>query len=192
MRVLDVGCGPNKLEGATGIDLNPHSDADIIWDLDKIPYPIEDNSFDRIYCSHAIEHFRTDLNKIMMEFHRILKPDGIVEIRTPHFSHMSAWASYDHIRPFTSNSWDFLCEEGTKKGSRYSKDMWHTEPKFKILRKKLVYENSWTGWYTKIITAPLEFLANLNPKICERIWCYWVGGFSEIYIELKTLKDDVR
>ena len=33
-RILDLGCGRDKLPGAVGMDQNPRSDADIIHDLD--------------------------------------------------------------------------------------------------------------------------------------------------------------
>ena len=26
----------------------------------------------------------------------------------------------------------------------------------------------------------LDFLANLHPVFCSRIWAFWVGGFEEI------------
>ena len=46
MKVLDVGCGNCKLKGAIGIDISPA--ADIRHDLNKFPYPIKPNSFDKI------------------------------------------------------------------------------------------------------------------------------------------------
>ncbi len=40
MRILDVGCGINKLAGSIGIDRNPASRADVICELDQFPYPV--------------------------------------------------------------------------------------------------------------------------------------------------------
>src|SRR4051794_34274104 len=57
--VLDVGCGIRKAEpGAVGIDVHPRSAADILWDLDEFPWPLDSDAFDRIYMSHIIEHVR--------------------------------------------------------------------------------------------------------------------------------------
>ena len=48
MRILDVGCGVNKLAGAIGLDRNPASRADVLADLDHFPYPFRDSSFDKL------------------------------------------------------------------------------------------------------------------------------------------------
>ena len=45
MRILDVGCGINKLNGSIGVDRNPSSRADVLCDLDHLPYPFRDSSF---------------------------------------------------------------------------------------------------------------------------------------------------
>ena len=40
----------------------------------------------------------------------------------------------------------------------------------------------------RIIGGPISFLANLSPYACDRIWCFWVGGFEEIYYNFKCKK----
>jgi predicted SAM-dependent methyltransferase len=57
-KILDVGCGSNKYEGAIGLDNNPRTAADVIHDLGQIPYPFKDNEFDLIVSRHAVEHIR--------------------------------------------------------------------------------------------------------------------------------------
>lgn len=39
-----------------------------------------------------------------------------------------------------------------------------------------------------LIHKILTKLANVNIHFCERIWCYWVGGFNEIYVEMRVVK----
>ena len=56
MRILDVGCGIHKQPGSIGIDRNPASRADVLADLDRLPYPFADGSFDRVTAIHVIEH----------------------------------------------------------------------------------------------------------------------------------------
>lgn len=51
-----------------------------IVDINNIPF--EDNSFDRIICSHVLEHIETD-EKAISELYRILKPGGIALIAVP-------------------------------------------------------------------------------------------------------------
>jgi len=46
MKILDVGCGTNKHPGAIGLDYNPRTGADVIHDLNEVPYPFPDDEFD--------------------------------------------------------------------------------------------------------------------------------------------------
>ena len=55
-KILDVGCGANKMEGAIGLDNNPRTNADVIHDLGELPYPFPDNEFDLVVSSHVVEH----------------------------------------------------------------------------------------------------------------------------------------
>ncbi|MHB8641259.1 MAG: class I SAM-dependent methyltransferase, partial [Candidatus Acidiferrales bacterium] len=54
--ILDLGCGSKKRPGATGVDINPASGADVIHDLDVVPYPFESSTADEIYLDNVLEH----------------------------------------------------------------------------------------------------------------------------------------
>src|ERR671912_524405 len=69
-KILDVGCGANKYEGAIGLDNNPRTAADVIHDLGQIPYPFPDNEFDLIVSNHVVEHV-PDIMAFIGELHRI-------------------------------------------------------------------------------------------------------------------------
>ena len=73
VKILDVGCGANKYEGAIGLDNNPRTAADVIHDLGEIPYPFPDDEFDLIVSSHVVEHV-PDVMAFVGELHRIAKP----------------------------------------------------------------------------------------------------------------------
>lgn len=60
------------------------------WDLNKFPYPFEDNSFDVITSNRVIEHLFFPV-RFMLEVHRILKPNGYAVISTENL------ASWDNI-----------------------------------------------------------------------------------------------
>src|SRR5918999_1597382 len=57
-RILDVGCGSKKYPGAFGIDLSPQTDADVVHDLNRFPWPLEDSRFDEILLQDVLEHLR--------------------------------------------------------------------------------------------------------------------------------------
>lgn len=106
--ILDIGCGARKAEpGALGIDKSPASAADIVWDLDDYPWPLDSNRFERIHLSHIIEHFR-DAMRAMAEVHRVAAPGASVFITTPHFSSHNSYADPTHVRHLAAATFEHL------------------------------------------------------------------------------------
>ena len=84
----------------TTLDLQ---DADICHDLDVLPYPIEDASFDEIHAYEVLEHTGTqgDFRFFFAqfnEFHRILKDKGVMYISVPNYSSIWAFGDPGHRR----------------------------------------------------------------------------------------------
>ncbi len=55
--------------------------------------PIENESIDYVICQEGIEHIPNQL-KVLQEFNRVLKKDGILLITTPNYSHIRARLSH--------------------------------------------------------------------------------------------------
>jgi SAM-dependent methyltransferase len=109
--VLDIGCGTRRAEpGAVGIDVSPRSNADIIWDLDQFPWPLESNAFDRIHMLHVIEHVR-DVTRTMEEIHRVGRNGADVFIVTPHFSSHNSYTDPTHVRHLAARSFQYFAGE---------------------------------------------------------------------------------
>jgi len=110
MKILDLGCGENKIKGAIGLDNVNLKSVDIVHDLIHFPYPFESKSIDIIYLRHVIEHFDiNDINKILIECHRILINGGKIEISVPHALSIAAFTDPTHKQFFTFASgyfWD--------------------------------------------------------------------------------------
>jgi predicted SAM-dependent methyltransferase len=53
---IDLGCGPHKREGFTGVDCLPFPGVDIVTDL-RQRWPFDDNAVSEAHMSHALEHF---------------------------------------------------------------------------------------------------------------------------------------
>lgn len=106
-RVLDLGCGNKKREGAVGVDHNSRTAADVIHDLNVFPYPLEDSSFDEIVLDNTLEHL-DNVIRVMEEVHRICKPGGTIKVIVPYFR--SIWASIDptHQHFFTVDSFNYF------------------------------------------------------------------------------------
>jgi SAM-dependent methyltransferase len=98
--ILDVGCGGSKYPGATGIDVSADTDADIVANLDELPWPVEGDSFDQILLQDVIEHLESPLDALA-ELHRIGRPGARIHIRTPHFSSVLAYGDPTHRHVFS-------------------------------------------------------------------------------------------
>ncbi len=104
-RVLDLGCGRNKQPGAVGVDRNPGSQADLLCDLNHVPYPFQPDSFDEIHLHHVIEHLQ-DVVAVVGEIWRIARHDARVHIGTPHFSSVHAYTDPGHRQRLARGSFD--------------------------------------------------------------------------------------
>ena len=106
-RILDVGCGVKKFPGSVGIDRNRDTAADILWDLDEFPWPVEGGSFDEARMIHVIEHVG-DVIRTMEELHRILRTGGRIVLETPHYTDFSSWCDPTHKWHLNSFSFRYL------------------------------------------------------------------------------------
>lgn len=107
MKILDLGCGKNKIKESIGIDISEYSDADIIHDLNKFPYPFNDNEFDFINADNVLEHL-VDIVKVMEELHRITKNGSIIKIIVPFFRSDYSFIDPTHKHFFTYRSFDYF------------------------------------------------------------------------------------
>ena len=83
---LDVGCANKCMPGMIGID-NVDYGQPIIWDIrDGIPFP--DNSVDKVYTSHFLEHLTNkEAKEFIQDSLRVLKPGGIFFSKCPSINH---------------------------------------------------------------------------------------------------------
>jgi SAM-dependent methyltransferase len=178
MLKVNLGSGYYYKEGYVNVDFDKLQNYDVHHDLDKFPYPFKSNSVDLVECDHVLEHLNHP-HRVMCEIHRILKPEGKVIVKVPHFSrgftHSDHKRGFDITFPYYFKE-DFVegyvgCEFKLK--SMWLK--WFAQPYFK---KRVMPYGQFVIAYIggKII----DFFANLSPTLCSRVWCYWVGGFEEI------------
>jgi SAM-dependent methyltransferase len=184
IKVLDLGSGrfpfkPKGNEEVTSVDFRPEVNPTVVHNLSDFPYPFADDSFDTVYASHIMEHVKDNI-EFMEEIYRIAKPNAKVIIRVPHFSGRSAWCDPTHVRAYSYYQFYYYSRES---GDHYG------NCEFKVNKVELRYTRFSHGFFVdKIISPTINFFANLNLKLCEKVWCYWVGGLSEIYVELEAIK----
>ena len=181
---LNLGSGQYKKKGFINLDFVGDTNPDVVWDLDKFPYPFPDSKFEIVTAYHLIEHVK-DPFKTMVEIHRIMKDGGKLIIRTPHFSrgftHPDHKRGYDVSFPLYFDKRYKAFYYGVSFGLKSMKLSWFAQPYMKkqVLSPFMYYSGT-------ILGGIINFFANLSPYFCSRIWCYWVGGFEEIeYVFIK-------
>jgi len=176
-KILDLGCGYAKrhrpIKAGTGTEIVKldikEGYADVVHDMNEYPYPFEDNSFDEVHINHS-EYYVADKEKLMAEIHRISRPGARVIIRSIHFSSLPLIGRETRYAFFTTI------------GSFGSFE------KFEVKKVRLHYFVWESKLWKRILSAPLDAIANISPRFTERVWCYLVGGFEEIQRELEVVK----
>ena len=83
VRKLQIGAGPNALDGWLNADFTPHRPSDIFMDATP-PFPLPGNSFHLVFSEHMIEQVPPSSGRRMVaECYRVLKPGGRIRIATP-------------------------------------------------------------------------------------------------------------
>jgi len=92
LKILDVGCGVNKLkttEGTViGVDIRDNPGVDYRCDFRRLPFAT--GEFDIVWSNHVLEHCdRNSLDDTLTEWVRVLKPGGEFRASIPNV----AWAA---------------------------------------------------------------------------------------------------
>ena len=96
---IDLGCGKSPHNGCYAVDKIKMDGVDVVADLNKPFNLFPDNCCDYIYSRHAFEHI-SEFLPLMHEIHRILKPNGVLEVLVPHFSNVYGFSDPTHVRFF--------------------------------------------------------------------------------------------
>lgn len=130
---LNIGSGPNAVEGFVNLDFSPNvllSRVPILkWALDKLGIlkpehmTVWDNSIkykdarklnyprdsvEIIYSSHFLEHvYFWEAQEILISCHRFLKSDGVIRLALPDYKMMAEKFIEAHKTNELSASWDF-------------------------------------------------------------------------------------
>lgn len=130
MKVLDIGCGPKKTEGAIGLDKVKLPGVDVVWDLEKFSYPFSDNEFDKIVSNHCIEHIENFVG-LMEEIYRIAKPGAEIIFVVPYYTSKDFFTDFTHKHAFTEHTFQYFDDNHI-----YG---YYSKARFKVKRIKFNY-----------------------------------------------------
>jgi SAM-dependent methyltransferase len=60
----------------------------VVWDLENVPYPLPDASFDAVLMTEVFEHLRDYPVRSLAEVRRILRPNGRLYFTTPNAAYL--------------------------------------------------------------------------------------------------------
>ena len=124
VRVLNLGCGHRPLPAKPGQEVANHHltkhrpEIAVTHDLNDLPWPWDDNSFDYIEASAVLEHLRITLIESLGECWRILRPEGLLHLKVPYWQHDNAFADPTHYWHFSLRTFDYF-DPDTKLGRQY-------------------------------------------------------------------------
>lgn len=176
---LNLGCGQMRLPGFVGVDNNPNATAaDIVHDLDCFPYPFSDNSVGEVLMDHILEHLENPI-KVLIEIYRICADGAKITIKSPHFS--CNWLHPGHRSSISTMLFDYFNQSISDfYGNCY----------FRVnsIRLRWLKPKDPHGWLANAVGRLINVFANLHVGFCQRVWCYWVGGFEEIEFKVTVVK----
>ncbi len=175
-RVLDVGCGWKKVEGAVSVDIRTQTAPSVCGDMDvdgKAGYfPFRDDSFDEVYILQTIDHFR-NIVPVMEEVHRVARKGAKVIITVAHVSSIYSWSDPVHHLHLTSRS--FLCfTDHPTKGATYTEALFHPKEFYFIFSRS-------------IISVIPRLLCLMSPRVYEKHFS-WIFPANDMYFEFEVLK----
>jgi SAM-dependent methyltransferase len=170
-RVLDLGCGRNKQPGAIGVDRDPASQADLLCDLNRVPYPFRADSFDDIHLHHVIEHLE-DVVAVVAEIWRIARHGGRVFIATPHFSSVHSYTDPGHRQRLARGSFDQVRKDLPPGRS------------IEVVRKEIRFH---PGYFW---SWPAQLIYRISPNKYEKFFAFLFPA-RELVFELRSVKREM-
>ena len=178
LKYLHIGCGDNVLPKPF-INIDNRKKKGVL-NLKAYPLRFKTNTFDLVYASHILEHFKKkQVLKVLVEWVRVLKPGGVLRISVPSFENLSKIYNIDK---------DIDNISGPLMGGQTYKDNFHYE----IFNKKKLIK--------LLLSAGLEAIHPWDFKrtIHSKFWDFSQATTKEIPISLnlegrkRSLNDDLN
>lgn len=187
MRKLNLGCGFDKRPDCVNADSFARCAPDVLFDMERTPWPLRDACFDTILLKHVLEHVGADFPtfaRVMRELYRVAAPGGFIEIIVPHFRHDLWWSDPTHVRAFTPLTFQMMSrrqnDEWIAKRANCTMLAYVMDVDFEVVEAELVYDPR----YKRRIEEGRLPLAKLQELAAQQ----W-GVFVELQVKLKVVKN---
>lgn len=124
-----MGCGKSKRPGFIGVDCHPLPGVDIVHDLNRFPWPLDNDCAEEIVLDNVIEHL-PDTVAVLDELHRIAREGCRVEIIYPYWRSFGAYGDPTHVHYFNEFMIHYFMRPGSTKRKEnqyafYTTKYWH-------------------------------------------------------------------
>ena len=172
--ILGAAGSKGKTPEEITVDNDPKQNPDVLHDLNRIPWPFEDNQFGEVICHHVIEHL-DDISKTLKEIHRVCDAGGRVYIEVPHFSCYQANSPHHKLR------FSYFSLDGYLKGGK-TWLLW--DHPFLLKKREITFHRAFRRFQ-------LHRLFNRFPLTYERFWTYLFPA-EHLKFELQPMKPSPR
>lgn len=130
--MLDLGCG-EKQPKFTRMNGNDEPETDIVHDIERFPWPLDDNSCLAIVGNHVIERIKPQLTiQFMNECWRVLKPDCQLALSTPYAGSKMFWSDPMNCNGFTEIKFLYFTPDAPQLYAKYHPKPWSIEKGFPV------------------------------------------------------------
>ena len=152
MKKLNIGCGSDIRKGWVNLDTVRRPGVDLVCDLEQTDLPFKDDEVDFILCQDILEQI--EYIPVLEELYRVLRKNGRIKIRVPHFTSANNYINPTHKKVFSART--FL---SFVKDSKISKDLALT---YHFSKAKKIYITFPKGIY--VLNLLIEPLVNISQK----------------------------
>jgi SAM-dependent methyltransferase len=170
-RKLNLGCGQDRRDGFLNVDAIASVKPDLVWNLDRFPYPLPSDQFDEILALDVVEHLENPVHFIE-ECWRVLRPGGEIQLTTPHFSSANSFRDPTHRWHFGYYSFEYFTDQHSL--AHYS------NARFATVDRRLVFPPTRLN---RIVAS----LARRNYRRYEDRWC-WIFPAWFLEFRLRAVK----
>jgi SAM-dependent methyltransferase len=183
---IDLGSGTRPRSGFYGVDQLDLPGVDIVADLNQPLDLLPDSCVEHLFSSHALEHVEKFI-PLMDEIHRILRPNGVLEVIAPHFSNAYYYSDPTHVRFFGLYTMSYFVDLEKQPGS-HKVPAFPTRTRFELESVKLSFYR--TNLLDRLFVPFLRYFANRSPaaqNFYERRLC-WILPAAEMRYRMRACK----
>jgi len=155
------------------LDVKDAAGVDIVYACgSSLPFKAE--CVDEIICIHVLEHI-ADLEPVLKELRRILKPGGILRIWVPHCFSPIAFGAVNHVRYFTYETF-YMFDKRHSQAYEFDFHFRFVTSRMQVFRR----------WYSpNFLDRLLERAINFDQRRGERLLKILPYKDWEVYTELR-------